>query len=230
VLNTKKGPFANVKLRQAMQAAMNMDDTLAVAVGRKDFYKAAGALYPEGYVWHTDKGVKGNYNTGDVERAAKLVKEAGYDGTPIRILATRQNELNYQTALMAGEYLKAVGFKVDLQVMDWATLLSRRGNPDLWDLFATGSPYLPDPALIAALSESYPGWWSSPARTAAYDAMNRESDTAKRVQLFADLQKVIYDEAPWLKIGDLNTLATKSRQLKGITPSPWPYFWNAYKQ
>lgn len=229
VLNTKKGPFANVKLRQAMQAAMNMEDTLAVAIGRKEFYSAKGALYPEGYVWHTEKGVKGHYNTGDVERATKLVKES-YDGTPIRIIATRQNEINYQVALMASEYLKAVGFKVDLQVMDWATLLTRRANPDLWDIFATSTPYLPDPALMATLSESYPGWWSSPERTATFDAMNREIDPKKRQALWADLQGIVYEQAPFLKIGDLNTLAAKSNKLQGMTPSPWPFFWNAYKE
>ena len=229
VLNTQKGPFANVKLRQAMQAAMNMEDTLAVAIGRKEFYSVNGALYPEGYVWHTDKGVEGKYNTGDLDKATQLVKD-GYDGTPIRIIATRQNEINYQVALMASEYLKAAGFKVDLQVMDWATLLGRRANPDLWDIFATSTPYLPDPALIATLSESYPGWWSSPERTATFDAMNREIDPEKRKALWADLQGIIYEQAPFLKIGDLNTLAAKSTQLQGMAPSPWPYFWNAYKE
>ncbi len=229
VLNTKQGPFANVKLRQAMQQALNMDDTLAVAIGRKEFYSAKGALYPEGFTWHTEQGVKGHYNTGDIAKATRLVKEAGYDGTPIRILSTRQNEINYQVALMASEYLKAAGFKVDLQVMDWATLLSRRANPDLWDIFPTSTPYLPDPALIATLSESYPGWWTSPERAAAFDAMNREIDPEKRKAHWATLQQVIFEQAPFIKIGDLNSLASKSTRLKGMTPSPWPYFWNAYK-
>jgi peptide/nickel transport system substrate-binding protein len=229
VLNTKQGPFANVKLRQAMQSAMNMEDTLAVAIGRKEFYAAKGAIYPEGYTWHTTNGVKGNYNTGDIEKAAKLAKEAGYDGKPIRILATRQNEINYQVALMASEYLKAAGFKVDLQVMDWATLLGRRANPELWDVFATGTPYLPDPALIATLSESYPGWWTSPERKAIFDAMNKEINPESRKALWADLQGLIYEQAPFMKIGDLNTLAAKSTKLKGMRPAPWPFFWNAYK-
>ena len=229
VLNTKKGPFSNVKLRQAMQAAMNMEDTLAVAIGRKEFYAVNGAIYPDGYVWHTEKGVEGKYNTSDLEKATRLVKD-NYDGTPIRIIATRQNEINYQVALMASEYLKAVGFKVDLQVMDWATLLGRRANPDLWDIFATSTPYLPDPALLATLSESYPGWWSTPERATIFNAMNRESDPEKRKALWADLQEVIYEQAPFMKIGDLNTLAAKSKELKGMTPSPWPYFWNAYKK
>ena len=46
------------------------------------------------------------------------------------------------------EYLKAAGFTVDMQVVDWATLTQRRQDPAVWDIFITHSPFLPEPALI----------------------------------------------------------------------------------
>lgn len=229
VLNTQKGLFANQKLRLAVQAALSMDDIMAASMGRKEFYNASGALYPEGYAWHTMEGVKGHYNLADPQKAAALMKEGGYDGKPVRILTTRAYESFYQQTLVASEYLKAAGFKVDLQVVDGATLFQRRVNPELWDMFVTASPFLPEPALIATLSESYPGWWSTPARKKAVDAMNSEADPARRVKLWADVQKAVYDEAPWMKLGDYNSLAAKSTGLQGLTPMPWPFFWNAYK-
>ncbi|MDB5818710.1 MAG: peptide transporter [Rhizobacter sp.] len=229
VLNTKSGAFANQNLRLAMQAALSMDDIQAASVGRKDFYNVEGALYPAGYVWHTDEGVKGHHNLADPEKAAALLKAGAYDGKPIRILTTRQYESFYQQTQVAGEYLKAAGFKVDIQVMDWATVGQRRANPELWDMFVTASPFLPEPALIATLSETYPGWWSTPARKKAVDAFNSEADPAKRIKAFGEVQKVVFAEAPWIKIGDYNSLAAKSAALKGMSPSPWPFFWNAYK-
>ena len=82
--------------------------------------------------------------------------------------------------------------------------------------------------LIGLLAESAPGWWSTPMRKAAVDAFNTESDPQKRVALWANVQKAIYAETPSLKIGDFNALAAQATKLDGVTPAPWPYFWNAY--
>ena len=59
------------------------------------------------------------------------------------------------------------------------------------------------------------------------DPITSEADPAKRVELWANVQKVIYDELPLIKIGDFNAVAAKSTKLEGVDPAPWPYFWNA---
>ena len=51
-------------------------------------------------------------------------------------------------------------------------------------------------------------------------------DPAKRPALWAEVQKVIYDETPSIKIGDFNALSAQSPKLEGVVPAPWPYFWN----
>ena len=78
------------------------------------------------------------------------------------------------------------------------------------------------------MNDSSPGWWVSDAKHKALDAFNAESDPQKRAKLFEDVQKVIYAEVPAIKIGDFNALAAQSPNLEGVTPAPWPYFWNAY--
>ena len=99
------------------------------------------------------------------EKAKALAQEAGYNGSPIRILTSRQYEFHYKMAQVAAEYLKLAGFTVDLGVYDWATLVQRRAEPGLWDIFITHSPFLPDPTLIAPLPASYPGWWATSPTT-----------------------------------------------------------------
>lgn len=226
VLNTAQGLTKNQDMRLAIRAALNVEDMLAAAFGSKDFYSLNGSFYPASYSWATDAGVEGAYNIGDPEKAAALLKKANYDGKPVRILTSRQYEFHYKMAQVAAEYLKAAGINVDLQVVDWATLTQRRADPTLWDIYISHSPFLPEPALIGALSTSAPGNWDTPARKVAVDAFNSETDPKKRIALWADVQKVIYAEAPIIKIGDFNALSAKSPKLEGFTPAPWPYFWN----
>jgi peptide/nickel transport system substrate-binding protein len=94
-----------------------------------------------------------------------MIASGKYDGTPIKILTSQQYEFHYRMALVMAENLKAAGFKVDMQVVDWATLIQRRNDPALWDIYITHSAVLPEPTLTPPqLGEGAPGWWSSPAR------------------------------------------------------------------
>ncbi|PCK79727.1 MULTISPECIES: ABC transporter substrate-binding protein [Rhizobium] len=227
VFNTKEGVAGNVEVRKAIRQALSMEDMLAAAFGSTDFYALDGAIYPKTFSWSTDAGAEGAYNVADPEGAAAAAKKAGYNGEPIRILTSRQYEFHYKMAQVAAEYLKLAGFTVDMQVVDWATLTQRRTDPKLWDIYITHSPFLPEPALIGSLSTSSPGWWDTPARKAAVDAFTSEVDPKKRVALWADVQKAVYADAPFMKIGDFNAVSAKSVKLEGVDPAPWPYFWNA---
>jgi len=227
VMNTKAGLFTDLALRKAVQAALAPEDMMTAAFGSKEFFSVDGAMYPKDYVWSTQAGTEAYKPQGATDAAAAMVKKAGYDGSkPIRILTSRQYEFHYKMALVAQEYLKAAGFKVQLDVVEWATLVQRRADPALWDIYITHSPFLPEPALIGSLSTSSPGWWDTPARKTAVDAFTSEADPAKRAALWANVQKTIYDEVPFIKIGDFNALSAKSAKLDGVVPAPWPYFWN----
>jgi peptide/nickel transport system substrate-binding protein len=228
VLNKQKGIASNVKIARAVRAALSMEDMLAAAFGDPKYWKLDGAMFPAPLIWHTDAGVEGNYNIADAAAAKKLLTEAGYDGSPLRLLTSHQYEFHFKMAQVAAEYLKAAGFTVDLQVYDWATLSDRRNKPELWDIYITHSSFLPDPGLISLLSTSSSGGWATPARAKAMDAFMTETDTAKRVVLWGEVQKVIADEVPFIKIGDFNALYAKSPKLQGIKAVDWPFFWNAW--
>lgn len=228
MMNTKEGLNANVRVRKAIQAALAPEDMMLAAFGSPDFFSVEAAWYPESFVWHSNEGTDAYKPTGDTEAAKALLAEAGYDGTPLRILTSRQYEFHYKMALVAQAYLEAAGFRVQMDVVEWATLTKNRADPALWDIYITHSPFLPEPSLMGLMSDTSPGWWATDAKHAAVEAFNAESDPAKRAQLFVDVQKVIYDEVPGYKVGNFNALAAQSPDLDGVTPAPWPYFWNAY--
>lgn len=228
VMNTAEGVNSDINVRKAIQAALAPQDMLLAAFGSEDFFSAQAPMYPEGYVWHTEAGTEPYKPMGDTELAMQLLEESSYDGSPLRILTSRQYEFHYTMAQVAEAYLEAAGFDVELDVVEWATLTQQRTDPAAWDIYITHSPFLPEPSLTGIMSDSSPGWWVSDAKHEALGAFNAEADPDARVELWADVQEVIYDEVPAFKVGNFNAVAAQSPSLQGVTPAPWPYFWNAW--
>src|SRR5439155_1192191 len=77
--------------------------------------------------WHT-KLAGLPWNEHNREKARRLMKEAGYKSEPIRFMTTQEYKWMYDFALLTKQQLEDVGFTIDLQVVDWATLVKRRNN------------------------------------------------------------------------------------------------------
>ena len=161
VFNKKEGLMTNQKLRQAWQAAVDIEPIMkAVAAGKPDFYRLDPSLmFQEVAEWHT-KLAGLPYNERNVEKAKRLMKEAGYKGEPIRFIATKEYKWMYDFAVMMKQQMEDVGFVVDLQVVDWATLSTRRFNPKEYEVFTTGIGIGAqfDPMFQAILSCTWAGW------------------------------------------------------------------------
>ena len=224
--NTKQGPMADLKVRQAFQMALDLEEVMMAGFGEPKFFALAAEHFPKGSPFYSEAG-KDKYSKPDVVGAKKLLADAKYDGTPIRILNSKQYDFHHRMALVMAEQLKAAGFKVQLDVVDWATLVQRRGDPALWDIYITHSAFLPEPMLSPPqLGEGAPGWWSSPAKEAALNAFNNEPDPAKRGALWGKVQQVVYDEVPYIRAGNFAALAGASPKMSGYAAMPWPSFWN----
>ena len=224
IMNNKKGTMSNVLIRRAAQTAISCSDALAAAFGDKSLWTLQGSIYPEGTAWF-DPAAPG-YNQGDTDKAQALLKQAGYKGEPIRILTSTQYDYQYKTAQVIEANLTEAGFKIDLVVTDWATILQRRQNPDQWEAFVTGHGVVPEPSSITVFNPSYPGWWDTPDKHAALEAFVTESDPAKRVPLWRKLQAQFYIDVPTVKVGAGYTTFGASKRMTGYYPGIWPAFWN----
>ena len=154
------------------------------------------------------------------------MKQAGYDGKPVRFLVTTQYDYMFKIGQVAQANLEDVGFKVDVQVMDWATLLQKRVNENLWEAFIAAHNLVADPTLITFMNPAYPGWWDSPAKRTALNAFVTETERDKRLAAWRTLHGLFYSEAPTLKLGEFFFLYGINARLSGYTPVPWPSFWN----
>ena len=224
IFNSKQGVMSNPAFRRAALTAMSMGDAMAASFGDKSLWTLEGSIYPEGTDWF-DAEAPG-YNANDPDKAGQMLKAAGYKGQPVRIMVSPQYDYMFKTGQVAQASLEQAGFKIDLQVMDWATLLRRREDPAQWDGFVTSHGVVPDPSLITILNPSYPGWWDSAPKRAALADLLSNTDQAKRVASWRKLQALFYSEVPTIKVGSFYDLYGISTRLSGYVPSMFPAFWN----
>src|SRR6058998_2843279 len=159
VLNKKEGLMTSQKLRQAWQAAIDIEPIMKnVAGGHREFYRMDSSLImAEIAAWHTKlSGLP--WNERNRVKAKRLLQEAGYKKEPVRFMTTQEYKWMYDFALLTKQQLEDVGFNIDLQVVDWATLVKRRNNPKEYEAFTTGMGSFYDPTHTVFLTPHWPGW------------------------------------------------------------------------
>jgi peptide/nickel transport system substrate-binding protein len=217
VLNKKEGLMTNQKLRQAWQAAIDIEPIMKnVAGGKSEFYRMDSSLaFAENPTWHLRiPGVPWNERNRD--KARKLLKEAGYTGAPIRFMTTQEYKWMYDFALLTKQQLEDVGFTIDLQVVDWSTLVQRRNNPKAYDAFTTGIGNFYDPAHHVYLTCVWPGWTCDPDILKIQDELAREVDPQKRRALWERQTRQFYEKVPVIRYGDLFGLRAVRSAVKGF--------------
>src|SRR5207247_9058715 len=100
---------------------------LKAAIGVEKDYKPGPALFTCGGPFESAAGGPGKPDLG---RARQLVKESGYDGRPVVVLDATDIALTHGSALVTRELLSQIGFNVDLQAMDWSSVVARRAKKE----------------------------------------------------------------------------------------------------
>jgi peptide/nickel transport system substrate-binding protein len=205
VFNKVSGVMANVKLRQAFQAALDMTQIMAAGFGDPKNFAVDGSIFPAvSTQWHSEAGTKGVYDVHDAAKVTSLLKEAGYTGQPITWLTTKDVPAFYAPSVPAQQELKKLGFDIDLQVVDAATLTGERTDPTKYDLFSSGIPTYADPLLLPYLQDTFPGGWKDPAKTALLASLASSSDPKARKASWDELQELVYQDVPFITFGAIS--------------------------
>src|SRR3989441_111518 len=217
VLNKKEGLMTSQKLRQAWQAAIDIEPIMKnVAGGHSELYRMDSSLImTEIAAWHTKlSGLPWNERNRD--KAKRLLQEAGYKREPVRFMTTQEYKWMYDFALLTNQQLEDVGFVVDLQVVDWATLVKRRNNSKEYDAFTTGIGAIYDPAHVNFLTASWPGWTTDEDILKLQADMAREVDPKKRMAMWEQQTRQVYEKVPIIRYGDLAGLRAIRNTTKGF--------------
>ena len=167
-------------------------------------------------------------NQKNPSRARQLLTEAGYKGEPVRWLTTMEYADFGTAAQVAKPMLERAGFAVDLHVVDWATLVSRRARPELWDVFVTSFIFVPDPTLILVLQPTWPGWYDNRDMNAMMTLLRRHGDLKVRSELWQRMQRLWYEDAGTIKFGEFFGLQLLRKELKGYVSVPTQVWWNTW--
>ncbi|KAB2338597.1 ABC transporter substrate-binding protein [Cytobacillus depressus] len=229
IYNKEDRIFANAKMRQAVNAALDMESIMLAAYSNEKFFRLDhGHMVIEQKEWYSEAG-KDRYNINDTELAKKLLNEAGYNGEEIRILTTRDYDWMYNSAVVIKEQLDKIGVSVKLDVIDWATLIDLRAKPTEYDAFITAFPKVMTPPQILYLGSKWPGWTNDEEITKQMEEINSSTSKEEAKQAWDNLQDRMYDYLPISKFGDYYLFYGISKKVEGMTFLDGMMLWNTSK-
>lgn len=218
----------NQKVRQAMLAAIDCDPVMLAAFGNKNFYRLDPGLMFKEQVWWSNAG--GNlFNQKNPEKAKGLLKDSGYKGEPIRWMCSQSFMWMYNSALVCKQQLEKIGFNIDLQVYDWATVVQRyTTDPKIWDVFMTGEGFNPDPTQLEVVSCDVQGRWCNPKKNELLEKLALETKFEKRVAIWQEIQRLHYEDVGVIKLGDFFSMRMMGKRVRGFKNLVQPFEWNVW--
>ncbi|HEY8594724.1 MAG TPA: ABC transporter substrate-binding protein [Devosiaceae bacterium] len=230
ILNMNVSPTDNVKFREAVQVALNMEEIMAIAT--EGFYQLDwGWQYPTSPYSAGDIG-KQFYNQADVERAKKLLEEAGYKGEEFSILTDSNYQEHNKAAVVAAQNLKAVGINAVVNEVDWPTALKIRLQPEGWNgwtLMMGIEPYLGPVGLIATLTGKHPHFVKNDEELdRLYQQLISGKTFEDRKATFAKIQQRLYEFFGVIKLGDTGMMQAGRANVKGFRPFRFPRLYNVW--
>jgi peptide/nickel transport system substrate-binding protein len=202
--NSIHPPFNDVKARRAVAHAFSQTDYMSAAYGDPKLWHECYAYWVCGSANGTEIG-SDPYRTPDLDRARQLVRESGYDGTPIVLIGGSDIPAYQRLSLVTVDLLQKIGFKVDLQLSDWDSVATRRQKKDPptqggWNLFHTSangaqlsSPLTSPSTITTCDGKNFPGWPCDQLEEDMRLRYIREPDAAKRMALLQDMHRRLWD-------------------------------------
>ena len=228
-LNLIAPPTDNLKVRQAMQAALDMSEVVAAAADNGP-HLTDHALVWQGNAMYSDSG-KPLYDQHDTAKAKALLKEAGYNGEPV-VFDVGTLGFMSRMGIVIAEELGEAGLNVKMQTMDLPTLLSALNGDAGWNMLTNGygsQPFLGAYAYQRLLDGDFnlARLKSDPEMAALWKQFNAAADPAARKQVFEQIQARVYDQVYYIKLGTIGMTYGLAPGVKGF--QAWPgaaRFWN----
>lgn len=230
ILNAKEGPFANKKIRQAANYAINKEGIVNnVLEGTAEV--AAGPT-PPAFAWaYNDSLSPYPYNP---EKAKALIAESGVEDLALTFYVTEGGSgmldpVPMGTAIQAD--LNAVGFDVKIETYEWNTFLGEvnpglEGKADMAEMaWMTNDPdTLP---FLALRTEAWPdkggfnsGYYSNDKVDELLNAARESTDQAERAKLYKEMQEIVYEDAPWVFVANWKQNAVTSDAVSNFKLQP----------
>jgi peptide/nickel transport system substrate-binding protein len=175
----------------------------------------------------------------NMKKAQELLKASGYDGTPVVLMKPTDLASIQKLPDVAAQLLRQAGFKVDLQAMDWQTLVGRRAKKDAppagWNMFLTAwqafdvwNP-IANPAIDTRGDKSV--WFGWPTDDKLVDLRQRfmraGGDEAKK--LAGEINARAFEVATHVPVGEFQQPMAARKNISGFFITNGNIYWNLKK-
>ncbi len=237
IINTKRKPFSDPRVRQALSYAIDKAGILA------SVWKGQGSLSkspapPALFSYAKDVfGPAYNALNGfslDVKKGAALVKAAGATGASASILVG--TDFEQQSGLIVQAAGKAIGLNLRLEKTQYTQKAAEEfsGKPRTYDMSISewGSDF-PDPAgsLVLPFYSGNPVTDDSQYQNATVDRLlqsaRAEPDPTKRATFLTEAQTIIANDQPWIVLYNPLTQMAVNKRLGGYQLRPM-WYWDAW--
>jgi peptide/nickel transport system substrate-binding protein len=176
----------------------------------------------------------------DLERSRREIHAAGYRGERIVSLVST----DFPTGKAAGEVgaalFRRLGLNLDHVATDWTAVVQRRASREPverggWSCFYTGMATLDmlNPGVHQAVrgggERAWFGWPSIPRMEDLAAAWLDAPDLAAQRDIAAEMQRLAFEEVPYLPLGQYFQPTAYRRALAGVLRGP-PVFWNVRRE
>jgi len=238
--NTLQPPFNNPAIRKAVMTAVAQADYMEAVVGDKAYYSEAKTFFTPGSPMSTGAG-GAEAMPANLEKAKAMLKEAGYKGEKVILLAPADQPIAYQQCMVTEDLFKKLGINAELVATDWASFIGRRANrglPDqggwsvfhtLWSCADTLNPAL-HPLMRANGGAAWFGWPEDANMESLRDQWIATPEEAKQKEIAASIERRAFDFVPYVPCGLVQQPMAFRKSLTGMVLSPVQFFWNMEKK
>ncbi len=233
-------PFDNPKVRQAVIAAFSQEPFLRAQVGVPALYKPCYSMFYCGTTYGTTAGSDIQAKA-TMRKAQELVKESGYDGTPIVVLKPTDLAAIQKLPDVAAQLLRQAGFKVDLMAMDWNSVVARRAKRDApdkggwhmfltaWQAFDVASP-ISNPMMDSRGEKStWFGWATDEKLADLRNQFMRATDDGVKKKLADQIHTRAYEIGTHVPLGEYSQPVAARKNISGFFIHNSNIYWNLKK-
>ncbi|RMF89168.1 MAG: hypothetical protein D6736_08930 [Nitrospinota bacterium] len=223
VLNPKRKPFTDVRVRQALAYAIDRETTNQIGHGGMGL-PITGGLLQKGSQWHCPEN-EGTY-TYQPDKARRLLAEAGYPQGVSFDLVLANFAPYLEPWAVVSENLKGVGFQVNVISTDTGGMAELRVNGDYTALWTGTLLIYDDPNALATFYESSGAFYGrahdfkDPELDELFARGRRTTDFQERHKIYCELERKALEKAYWVFLTWRPNMFGLRADVKGFTKIP----------
>lgn len=233
--NLEDQRFKDKKVRQALNFAVNKKEIIQIVLLGQG-KEATGPFIPRSWGYN-DSVINAEFSP---EHAIELLRQAGWQDTnqdgildkngknfEFTIITSQGNEARVKTAELIQKYLKNIGIKVKIKVLEWSALLDEYINKQRFEAILLGWSLSMDP-------DCYDIWHSSKIKQGEFNFVHYKNlevdqllekarvtfDIELRKKYYHQIHALIYEDQPYMFLYSPDSLEVVSSRFKGIDPAP----------